>query len=140
MILCKTKFISLYHCASACRGIGIYCRGSSVVSNLFAHTNDDAIKSCPIGNWECFMSLTTWLNTDCSLQTIGRSAYTLAICRYDQPIMRWCSVPRRRPVGLFIHRHYNQWASLEIQKTSTCVVMQEESGLAVSSETFRLLS
>ena len=34
------------------------CRGTVVVSNLPAHTNDDAIKSCPSGVGECFMSLT----------------------------------------------------------------------------------
>ena len=43
----------------ACRGIATYCRGSLVVSNLPAQTNDEAIKSCPIGVGECFMSLTT---------------------------------------------------------------------------------
>ena len=43
----------------ACRGIGTYGRGSLVVSNLPAHTNDDAIKSCPIRIEECFMSLTS---------------------------------------------------------------------------------
>ena len=31
---------------------------SLVVFNLPAHTNDDAIKLCPIGIEECFMSLT----------------------------------------------------------------------------------
>ena len=53
-----------YHRAIACRGIGTYCRGSLVISNSRTHTNDDAIKSCPIGIGEYFMSLTTWLNTN----------------------------------------------------------------------------
>ena len=48
-----------YHRAIACRGIGTHCRGYLVVSNLPAHTNDDAIKSCLIRVGECFMSLTT---------------------------------------------------------------------------------
>ena len=43
----------------AYRGIGTYCRRSLVVYNLPAQTNDDVIKSCPMGVGECFMSLTT---------------------------------------------------------------------------------
>ena len=35
--------------------VGTYCRGSLVVSNLPSHTNNDAIKSCPIAVGKCFM-------------------------------------------------------------------------------------
>ena len=53
-----TTYTSDKHRAIACRVTGTYCQGSLVVSNLPAHTNDDAIKSCPIlglqlGNVSC---------------------------------------------------------------------------------------